>query len=73
MSSQKLISDNGWRFTIDSDSCFLTNKVLKKIGFVMGVRGLLLFEDLVDLCFTSVHQTTSSRDISSWDIHLLFH
>ena len=31
---KKLVSDNGWRFTIDSDSCLLTDKLLKKkIGF----------------------------------------
>ena len=58
---QKLVSDNGWQFTIDSDSCFLTDKVLKKkIRFIKWARGLLLLEDQANLCFTSVRQTTSS-------------
>ena len=57
---KKLVLDNEWRFTIDS--CLLTDKVLKKkIGFIKRARGLLLLEDQADLCFTSVHQTTTSR------------
>ena len=79
ISEQKLVSDNGWRFTIDNDLCFLTDKVLKKkIGFIKRARELLLLEDQADVCFTLVHQATISRErksicsIDAWDIHLLF-
>ena len=59
---QTLVFDNGWRFAIDSDTCFLNDKVLKKkIGFVKWARVLLLLKDQADLCFTSVHQKTSNR------------
>ena len=53
ISVQKLVSNNGWSFTIDNDLCFLIDNVLKKkIGFIKWERGLLLLEEQTDVCFT---------------------
>ena len=58
VSLQKLISDTGWKFILDDDSCFLCDKVSG--AQTLSVRregGMLLLDEVTSTCLASVDQS----------------
>ena len=58
VSLQKLVSDTGWKFILDDDSCFLCDMVSG--DQTLSVRregGLLLLDAVTSTCLTSVDQS----------------
>ena len=53
LSLQILVDDNGWRFILDSDDCFLCDKVSgRKISSFRREAGLLVFDDPAAMCLS---------------------
>ena len=51
ISRQKLVDDNGWVFILESDDCFLCDKVsTRKISLFRREVGLLVFNDPASMC-----------------------
>ena len=62
LSLTQLVIDNGWRFILDSDSCFLCIKATrKKISSVRRTSGLLLVDGLEEDARQQVAYNTQSE------------
>ena len=70
ISLQKLVDDNVWQFILDSDDCFLCEKVFgRKISSFRREVGLLVFNDLAAMCLSSIRQRVVAED-RIWMLHM---
>ena len=68
ISLQRLVDDYGWRFILDSDDCFLCDKVSgTRISSFMREGGLLLLDASPRQCLVS--QLTCSKEERVTHLH----